>query len=73
VSELVGTAYHANVLRIDTRSDGGAQVVVEFIPRPPETTLKIELGTEMIEIPLPPGVSDAPVPQQQLEAPRSIS
>lgn len=57
VSELVGKAYQANIVRFEPRTDGGAQVLVEFIPCPPESTLKIAFGAETLEIPLPPGVS----------------
>ena len=38
----------------------GAEMLVEFFPRPPEHTLKIALGEETIELPLPPGVVDEP-------------
>ena len=55
VSALVGTAYEAHILRIEPREHGGAVVLVEFTPGPLETILKIEVGAEMVEIPLPPG------------------
>ena len=57
VSTLVGTAYEAHILRIEPREHGGAVILVEFTPRPRETTLKIELRADMVEIPLPPGVA----------------
>ncbi len=60
VSELVGTAYAARILRIEPQAHGGADILVAFVPRPPDHTLKIALGEEMIEIPLPPGVVDEP-------------
>jgi hypothetical protein len=56
VSGLVGTAYAARILRIEPRVHGGAEIIVEFLPRPSEHTLKIELGEERVEVPLPPGV-----------------
>jgi hypothetical protein len=57
VSALVGTAYEAHILRIEPREHGGAVILVEFTPRPLETTLKIALGAETVEIPLPPGIA----------------
>jgi hypothetical protein len=60
VSVLVGKAYDARILRIEPREHGGAVIRVEFTPRPLETTLKIELGAEMVEIPLPPGIRGDP-------------
>jgi hypothetical protein len=57
VSVLVGTTYEAHILRIEPREHGGAVIRVEFTPRPVETTLKIELGADMVEIPLPPGIA----------------
>lgn len=60
VSELVGSAYAAHILRIEPRAHGGAEILVEFVPRPPEHTLKIALGAETVEIPLPPGLVDEP-------------
>jgi hypothetical protein len=57
VSALVGTAYEAHILRIEPREHGGAVIHVEFTPRPLETTLTIELGADMVEIPLPPGIA----------------
>jgi hypothetical protein len=57
VSALVGAAYEAHILRIEPREHGGAVILVEFTPRPLETTLKIEVGADMVEIPLPPGVA----------------
>lgn len=58
VSALVGKAHEANILRLEPRTDGGAQVLVEFIPSPATSTLKIACGTETLEIPLPAGVID---------------
>ena len=60
VSALVGAAYDAHILRIEPRAHGGAEVLVEFSPRPGENTLKIALGVETVEIPLPPGLVDEP-------------
>jgi hypothetical protein len=60
VSALVGTAYEAHILRIEPREHGGAVILVEFTPQPLETTLKIELGADMVEIPLPPGIAAGP-------------
>jgi hypothetical protein len=60
VSALVGTAYEAHILRIEPREHGGAVILVEFAPQPFERTLKIELGTDMVEIPLPPGIAGDP-------------
>ena len=57
VSALVGKAYEAHILRIEPREHGGAVILVEFTPRPLETTLKIKLGEETVEIPLPPGIA----------------
>ena len=57
VSALVGTAYEAHILRIEPREHGGAVILVEFTPQPPEMTMKIEVGADMVEIPLPPGVA----------------
>lgn len=57
VSELVGAAY---AVRIEPKAHRGAEMLVEFFPRPPEHTLKIALGEETIELPLPPGVVDEP-------------
>jgi len=62
VSTLVGAAYDAHILRIEPRAHGGAEIIVEFAPRPPEATLKIALGVETVEIPLPAGVVDRPTP-----------
>jgi len=62
VSALVGTAHEARILRIEPREHGGAVILVEFTPRPPETTLKIESGADMVEIPLPPGVAGGATP-----------
>jgi len=56
VSGLVGTAYAARILQIEPKGHGGAEILVEFLPRPAEHTLKIELGEERVEVPLPPGV-----------------
>jgi len=60
VSELVGAAYEARIVRIEPRAHGGADILVAFLPRPPEHTLKIALGEETIELPLPPGVVASP-------------
>ena len=60
VSELVGATYEARIVRIEPQAHGGADILVAFAPRPPDHTLKIALGEEMVEIPLPPGVVDAP-------------
>ena len=64
VSALVGAAYEAHILRIEPREHGGAVILVEFTPRPLETTLKIELGADVVEIPLPPGVAGGTNPQE---------
>ena len=60
VSELVGTAYAARILRIEPKAHGGADILIAFVPRPADHTLKIALGEDTIEIPLPPGVVDEP-------------
>ena len=60
VSELVGAAYAARILRIEPKAHGGAEILVSFEPLPPDHTLKIPLGEETVEIPLPPGVVDEP-------------
>ena len=60
VSELVGAAYQAQILRIEPKTHGGAEILVAFAPYPPDHTLKIAVGEEIIEIPLPPGVVDEP-------------
>ena len=60
VSELVGAAYQAQILRIEPNTHGGAEILVAFAPCPPDHTLKIAVGEEVIELPLPPGVVDAP-------------
>ena len=60
VSELVGAAYAARIVRIEPKAHGGADILVAFLPKPPEHTLKIALGEDLIEIPLPPGVVDEP-------------
>ena len=60
VSELVGAAYTARILRIEPHADGGAAMLVAFAPRPPDHTLKITLGEETVELPLPPGVVEEP-------------
>ena len=39
---------------------GARKILVAFVPLPPDNTLKIALGEEMVEIPLPPGVVDKP-------------
>jgi hypothetical protein len=62
VSALVGTAYEAHILRIEPREHGGAVILVEFTPQPLETTLKIEVGANMVEIPLPPGIAGSTRP-----------
>ena len=61
VSALVGAAYEARIVRIEPKAHGGADILVAFLPRPPEHTLKIALGEETVEIPLPPGVVDEPI------------
>ena len=58
VSALMNTGYDAHIRRIEPRAHGGAEILVEFIPRPPEATLTLEVGADMVEIPLPPGVRD---------------
>ena len=60
VSELVGTAYAAQILRIEPKAHGGVEILVAFVPLPPDHTLKVALGEETIEIPLPSGVVDEP-------------
>jgi hypothetical protein len=60
VSELVGAAYAARIVRIEPKAHGGAEILVEFLPRPPEHTLRIALGDDMVELPLPPGVVEEP-------------
>jgi hypothetical protein len=60
VSELVGVAYEARIVRIEPQAHGGADILVAFVPCPPNHTLKIAMGEDMIEIPLPPGVIDEP-------------
>jgi hypothetical protein len=73
VSELVGKAYEANILRLEPRTDGGARVLVDFIPCPPESTLKIAVGAETLEIPLPPGITaDAVVRERHDTAVHSL-
>ena len=62
VSALVGKAYEAHILRIEPREHGGAVILVEFTPRPLETTLRIEMGADMVEIPLPPGIAGSTNP-----------
>jgi hypothetical protein len=49
-----------SILRIEPQAHGGAEILVAFVPRPPDRTLKIALGEETVEIPLPPGVVDEP-------------
>ena len=39
VSELVGSAYAARVVRIEPKAHGGAEILVEFLPHPPDHTL----------------------------------
>ena len=58
VSELVGAAYTARIVRIEPHAHGGADILVAFVPRSPDHTLKIALGEDTVEIPLPPGVVD---------------
>jgi hypothetical protein len=60
VSELVGAAYTARIVRIEPHAHGGAEILVAFVPLPPAHTLTIALGAETVEIPLPPGVVDEP-------------
>ena len=60
VSEWIGAAYDARIVRIEPHAHGGADILVAFVPRPPDHTLKIALGEDTIEIPLPPGVVDEP-------------
>ena len=60
VSELVGAAYAARIVRIESKAHGGADILVEFLPRPPNHMLKVALGEDTVEIPLPPGVVDEP-------------
>src|SRR5262245_6872103 len=60
VSEFVGVAYAAQIVRIEPKAHGGADILVAFVPRPPDHTLKIALGEDTIELPLPPGVVDEP-------------
>jgi hypothetical protein len=69
VSALVGTRYEAHILRIEPRAHGGAEIVVEFMPRPPEATLTLEVGADTVEIPLPPGVVAPTAPARQGEEP----
>jgi hypothetical protein len=65
VSALMGMSYAANIVRIEPRAHGGAEILVEFTPRPPETTLKLSVGAETVEIPLPPGVVDTPTSEMR--------
>ena len=60
VSALVGAAYDAHILRIEPRAHGGAEIRVEFAPRPVEHMLRVALGVETVEIPLPPGLVSEP-------------
>jgi hypothetical protein len=60
VSELVGATYAARIVRIEPKAHGGAEILVEFMPQPPDHTLTIALGEDTVEIPLPPGVVDEP-------------
>jgi hypothetical protein len=62
VSALVEAAYEAHILRIEPREHGGAVILVEFTPRPLETTLKIEVGADVVELPLPPGIASSTNP-----------
>lgn len=56
VSALVGASYAARIVRIEPRTHGGAEIIVEFIPQPQEVTLTLEVGVDTVELPLPPGV-----------------
>jgi len=58
VSALMNTGYDAHIRRIEPRAHGGAEIIVEFPPRPSEATLTLEGGADTVEIPLPPGVRD---------------
>ena len=69
VSALMGTSYEAHIMRIEPRAHGGAEIVVEFMPRPPEATLTLEVGAETVEIPLPPGVVAPTTPERQGQEP----
>jgi hypothetical protein len=60
VSELVGAAYDAQIVRIEPHAHGGAEILVAFVPRPPAHTLTLALGADTVEMPLPPGVVDEP-------------
>ena len=60
VSELVGAAYAARIVRIEPKAHGGAEILVSFVPLLPDHMLKLVLGEETVEIPLPPGVVDEP-------------
>ena len=45
VSELVGAAYAARIVRIEPKAHGATRhPLVEFLPRPPDHTLKTALG-----------------------------
>jgi hypothetical protein len=65
VSALVGTDYAAQIMRIEPRTHGGAEILVAFVPRPPEITLKLEVGADTVELPLPPGVIDDATPARE--------
>jgi hypothetical protein len=67
VSALVGRAYTAQILRIEPRQHGGAEVIVEFVPTPGSTMLTIEVGADTVEIPLPPGVVDEPTHTRRMQ------
>ena len=56
----MGTAYAAQILRIEPKEHGGAEILVAFVPLPPDNMLKVALDEEMIQIPLLPGVVDEP-------------
>ena len=51
VSELMGSAYAARVVRIEPKAHGGTEILVGFLPHPPDHTLKIALGEDMVELP----------------------
>ena len=69
VTALIGAAYAAHIIRIEPRAHGGAEILVEFVPRPPEATLKLEVGADTVELPLPPGVVDDATPARESPTP----
>jgi hypothetical protein len=69
VSALVGTDYAAHIRRLEPRAHGDAEILVEFVPRPPEATLKLEVGADTVELPLPPGVVDDATPARESPTP----